>query len=284
MTKSSMNPKVDWYFSKEQKWQEEIEKLRTIALDCGLNEELKWGCPCYTLQGNNIVLIHVFKDYCAYLFFKGALLSDVHSKLIQQTKNVQAARQVRFTNVKEITKLERALKTYIYEAIEVEKAGLKVELKKTSEFTMCVEFKVERDWVMIIFRRKNKLITKIKMEKRNKIIYWVATGLLSVGMFSSGIMQIMHAKELEEIMVHLGYPTYLMYILGVWKILGVIAILLPGFKLVKEWAYAGLFFTMTGALVSHLVLGDEGKAILGPLFQTFFIVLSWYFRPASRKL
>jgi len=122
------------------------------------------------------------------------------------------------------------------------------------------------------------------MEKRNKIIYWVATGLLSVGMFSSGIMQIMHAKELEEIMVHLGYPTYLMYILGVWKILGVIAILLPGFKLVKEWAYAGLFFTMTGALVSHLVLGDEGKAILGPLFQTFFIVLSWYFRPASRKL
>jgi uncharacterized membrane protein len=122
------------------------------------------------------------------------------------------------------------------------------------------------------------------MEKRNKIIYWVATGLLSVGMFSSGTMQIMHVKELEDIMVHLGYPLYMMYILGVWKILGVITILLPGFKLVKEWAYAGLFFTMTGALVSHLVLGDGGKAILGPLFQTFFIVLSWYFRPANRKL
>jgi uncharacterized membrane protein len=122
------------------------------------------------------------------------------------------------------------------------------------------------------------------MEKRNKIIYWVATGLLSVGMFSSGIMQIMHVKELEDIMVHLGYPLYMMYILGVWKILGVIAVLLPGFKLVKEWAYAGLFFTMTGALVSHLILGDGGKAILGPLFQTIFIVSSWYFRPANRKL
>ena len=122
------------------------------------------------------------------------------------------------------------------------------------------------------------------MEKRNKIIYWVATGLLSVGMFSSGIMQIMHVKELEDIMVHLGYPLYMMYILGVWKILGVIAVLIPGFKLVKEWAYAGLFFTMTGALVSHLILGDGGKAILGPLFQTIFIVSSWYFRPVSRKL
>jgi len=122
------------------------------------------------------------------------------------------------------------------------------------------------------------------MEKRNKIIYWVATGLLSVGMFSSGIMQIMHVKELEDIMVHLGYPLYMMYILGVWKILGVIAVLIPGFKLVKEWSYAGLFFTMTGALVSHLILGDGGKAILGPLFQTIFIVSSWYFRPVSRKL
>jgi uncharacterized protein YdeI (YjbR/CyaY-like superfamily) len=145
MTKSSMNPKVDWYFSKEQKWQQEIEKLRTIALNCGLNEELKWGCPCYTLQGNNIVLIHVFKEYCAYLFFKGALLSDAHGMLIQQTKNVQAARQIRFTNVKEIK--ESILKTYIFEAIEVEKAGLKVELKKTSEFAMCEEFKKKLDKV-----------------------------------------------------------------------------------------------------------------------------------------
>src|SRR5580700_9007991 len=119
MTKCKINPKVDWYFSKEEKWQKEIEKLRTIALDCGLNEELKWGCPCYTLQGNNIVLIHVFKEYCALLFFKGALLKDANGILIQQTKNVQSARQIRFTNVKEITRMAATLKAYIREAIEV---------------------------------------------------------------------------------------------------------------------------------------------------------------------
>ena len=149
MAKSSINPKVDFYFSKERKWLQEIKKLRSIALNCGLNEELKWGCPCYTLQGNNIVLIHVFKEYCAYLFFKGALLSDAHGMLIQQTKNVQAARQIRFTNVKEIK--ETILKAYIYEAIEVEKAGLKVELKKTTEFTMCEEFKKKLDKVPALF-------------------------------------------------------------------------------------------------------------------------------------
>lgn len=140
-----MNPKVDFYFSKAEKWQKEVEEMRTIALDCGLNEELKWGCPCYTWQVNNIVLIHVFKEYCAYLFFKGALLQDAHGMLIQQTKNVQAARQIRFTNVKEITKKKAILKAYIFEAIEVEKAGLKVELKKTSEFSMPEEFKKKLD-------------------------------------------------------------------------------------------------------------------------------------------
>src|SRR3982750_2867118 len=129
-----MNPKVDWYFSKEKKWQEEIKKLRTIVLDCGLNEELKWGCPCYTFQKSNIVLIHVFKEYCALLFFKGALLNDANGILIQQTKNVQAARQIRFTNVREIVRLKPILKAYIYEAIEVEKAGLKVKFKKATEF------------------------------------------------------------------------------------------------------------------------------------------------------
>lgn len=136
-----MNPKVDFYFTKEKKWQAEIEKLRTIALDCNLNEELKWGCPCYTYKGDNIVLIHVFKEYCAYLFFKGVLLKDTKGILIQQTKNVQMARQVRFTNSKEIVKLEKILKAYIYEAIEVEKAGLKVELKKTTEYPVPEEFK-----------------------------------------------------------------------------------------------------------------------------------------------
>jgi uncharacterized protein YdeI (YjbR/CyaY-like superfamily) len=135
-----MNPKVDFYFNKE-KWQDELAQLRTIVLDCELAEELKWGCPCYTLEKSNIVLIHVFKEYCALLFFKGALLKDTSKILIQQTENVQAARQLRFTNVKEIVKLSRIIKRYIYEAIEVEKAGLKVPLKKTKEFKMPVEFK-----------------------------------------------------------------------------------------------------------------------------------------------
>jgi uncharacterized protein YdeI (YjbR/CyaY-like superfamily) len=135
-----MNPKVDFFFNKAKKWQEELGLLRTIALDCGLNEELKWGVPCYTHQGANIVLIHAFKDYCAFLFFKGALLKDSKGLLIQQTKNVQAARQIRFTGVKEIAKMKVALKAYIHEAIEVEKAGLKVEMKKTSEFSMPEEF------------------------------------------------------------------------------------------------------------------------------------------------
>ncbi len=135
-----MDPKVDFFFTKATKWQEEFEKLRTIALDCGLNEELKWGCPCYTFGKSNIVLIHGFKEYCALLLFKGALLKDPKGILIQQTENVQAARQIRFTNAKEITKLTPTLKAYIHEAIEVEKAGMKVPLKKTAAFAMPEEF------------------------------------------------------------------------------------------------------------------------------------------------
>src|SRR5580698_3483605 len=137
---NTMNPKADFYFEKDNKWQKEIAKLRKIALDCGLTEELKWGCPCYTFQGSNIVLIHVFKEYCAFLFFKGALLNDANGILIQQTKNVQAARQIRFTNLPEIVKMVPILKAYIYEAIEVDKAGLHVPLKKTAEFDMPEEF------------------------------------------------------------------------------------------------------------------------------------------------
>jgi len=129
-----MNPKVDFFFIKAKKWQEELEKLRMIALDCQLTEELKWGVPCYSMDGNNIVLIHAFKDYCAFLFFKGVLLKDDHHLLIQQTKNVQSGRQIRFTSVPEIAKLKPILKAYIFEAMEVEKAGLKVALKKTSEY------------------------------------------------------------------------------------------------------------------------------------------------------
>lgn len=143
MAKSKTNPKVDWYFIKNKKWVEEIENLRDIALGCGLDEELKWGCPCYTLEGNNIVLIHVFKEYCAYLFFKGVLLKDAKKILIQQTENVQVARQIRFANVKEIVKMKTTMKTYIKEAIQVEKSGLKPELKKTKEFAMPDEFKTK---------------------------------------------------------------------------------------------------------------------------------------------
>ena len=140
MAKSKMNPKVDFYFNKG-KWQGEIGELRTMVLDCGLTEELKWGVPCYDFQKSNIVLIHVFKEYCALLFFKGALLKDPKGFLIQQTKNVQSARQIRFTDIKEIVKMEKTVKAYIHEAIKVEQAGLKVELKNTAEYSMPEEFK-----------------------------------------------------------------------------------------------------------------------------------------------
>lgn len=140
-----MNPKVDFYFSKDNKWQKELKQLREIALDCGLMEELKWGCPCYTFEGSNIVLIHEFKEYCAFLFFKGALLNDPNGILIQQTENVQGARQIRFTNAREIAGMKATLKAYIYEAIEVEKAGLKVKLKKVDEFKVPEEFQKKLD-------------------------------------------------------------------------------------------------------------------------------------------
>ncbi|MBC7400568.1 MAG: YdeI/OmpD-associated family protein [Mucilaginibacter sp.] len=134
------NPKVDFYFNKAKKWQQEQEKLRVIALDCGLTEELKWGVPCYTFNNKNVVLIHAFKAYCAILFFKGTLLNDGEGMLIQQTENVQSARQLRFTSFLDIVDQEPVLKSYIHEAIELEKAGLKVELKKATEFNMPDEF------------------------------------------------------------------------------------------------------------------------------------------------
>ncbi|MCP9767227.1 hypothetical protein EGI22_04845 [Lacihabitans sp. LS3-19] len=140
-----MNPEVDWFFQKESKWQEEYKKLRSIVLSSGLIEELKWGVPCYTFHKNNVVLIHGFKEYCALLFHKGVLLKDENGILVQQTENVQSARQIRLTNLKEIEDKEAILKAYIYEAIEVEKAGLKVELKKPTEFKMADEFKVKLD-------------------------------------------------------------------------------------------------------------------------------------------
>jgi uncharacterized protein YdeI (YjbR/CyaY-like superfamily) len=141
------NPKVDFFFNRAKNWSEEFQRLRMIVLSCGLREELKWGCPCYTFENANIVLMHGFKDYCALLFFKGALLKDPKGILVQQTENVQAARQIRFTSVNQIEKLKSTLKTYIKEAVEVEQAGLKVNLKKTSEFTMSEEFRIKLDEV-----------------------------------------------------------------------------------------------------------------------------------------
>lgn len=139
------NPKVDFFFSKAKQWQEEYKKLRMIALDCDLTEELKWGCPCYTIDGKNIVLIHGFKEYCALLFMKGALFKDPNGILIQQTENVQSARQIRFTNLKEINAIEPILKAYVNEAIVVEKEGLQVEFKKASEFSIPDEFQIKLD-------------------------------------------------------------------------------------------------------------------------------------------
>lgn len=140
-----MNPKVDWFFDKATQWQEEYEALRVLVLDCGLTEELKWGCPCYTFQKKNILLIHGFKEYCALLFMKGALLQDTNGILIQQTANVQSARQIRFTGAKQIAGMESIVKTYIYEAIEVEKAGLKVALKPPAAFQVADEFQQALD-------------------------------------------------------------------------------------------------------------------------------------------
>ena len=142
---NGQNPKVDFYFDKEEKWRDELDQLRTIVLDCGLDEELKWGCPCYTFRKSNILLLHTFKEYCAVLFFKGALLKDSDGILVQQTKNVQAARQMRFANIHELVALKGTLKSYILEAIEIEAAGLKVDLKKTAEFTVADEFKKKLD-------------------------------------------------------------------------------------------------------------------------------------------
>lgn len=140
MTTSRKNPNVDKFLMEEERWREEFKKLRGIILACGLAEELKWGKPCYALGERNVVLIHGFKEYCAILFMKGALLKDAEGILVQQTENVQAARQIRFTNVGEIVEMESILKAYIKEAVKVEKAGLEVTYKKTSEFDMPEEF------------------------------------------------------------------------------------------------------------------------------------------------
>jgi len=140
-----MNPKVDFYFVKAKKWREELEMLRTILLDCQLTEELKWGKPCYTYKHNNIAVIQDFKDYCALLFFKGSLLQDPEGILIKPGENTQAGRQIRFTGIHAIDKMEATVKAYVFEAIEVEKAGLKIDFKKTDEYAIPEEFKRKLD-------------------------------------------------------------------------------------------------------------------------------------------
>jgi uncharacterized protein YdeI (YjbR/CyaY-like superfamily) len=140
-----MNPKVDEYFSEAEKWQKELKKLRTIVLDCGLTEELKWSQPCYTFQKSNVILLSGFKEYCTISFFKGALLNDADKILVKPGENTQSARIIRFTDVREIIELETILKAYIYEAVEVEKAGLKVNYKKIEEFKIPEEFQAKLD-------------------------------------------------------------------------------------------------------------------------------------------
>ena len=192
-----MNPTVDFYFSKANKWQEEIRKLRMIILDCGLTEALKWGVPCYTFENGNIVLIHVFKEYCAVLFFKGALLNDANGILIQQTKNVQAARQIRYTSFQEIVEMEAILKAYIYEAIEVEKAGLKVDLKKTSEFTMVQEFQKKLDELPAL---KTVFAALTPGRQRAYMLYFSAPkqSKTRVSRIEKSIQQILNGKGLND--------------------------------------------------------------------------------------
>ena len=196
MSDKVMNPKVDFYFRKSR-WQPELEQLRMIILDCGLTEELKWGCPCYTLQKKNIVLIHVFKEYCAILFFKGALLKDPKNILVQQTENVQAARQVRFTNVREIIQQERILKAYILEAIEVEKKGIKMELKKTNEFSMPEEFKKRLDKTRSLKNAFNELTPG---RQRGYLLYFAAAKQSKTreARIEKSIPQILNGKGLDD--------------------------------------------------------------------------------------
>ncbi len=169
MTNSNMNPKVDEFLTKAKKWKKEYETLRKIVLDCELTEDFKWMNPCYTFEKKNIVLMHGFKEYCALLFPKGALLRDSHGVLIQQTENVQGARQVRFTNVQEIVEKEAILKAYIYEAIEVEKAGLKVKVKKSEELIIPEELQHKFDEIPAL---KTAFTTLTPGRQRAYILYF----------------------------------------------------------------------------------------------------------------
>lgn len=197
IAKANLNPKVDIFIRKEMKWQKEFVKLRKIALDCGLTEELKWGKPCYTFEGGNIVLLHGFKDYCAILFIKGALLKDAKGVLIQQTKNVQVARQIRFTNALEIIEMEPIVKAYIREAIKVEKAGLKVNHKETREFDMAEEFQRKLDKSPTLKKAFNALTPG---RQRAYLLYFAAPKQSKTreSRIEKCMEQILHGKGLHD--------------------------------------------------------------------------------------
>jgi uncharacterized protein YdeI (YjbR/CyaY-like superfamily) len=197
-----MNPKIDVFISKAKKWQEEFEKLRMIILDCQLTEELKWGCPCYTFRNSNIVLIHGFKEYCALLFFKGVLLKDSNGILIQQTENVQAGRQIRFTNVREIVEMETILKAYIFEAVEVENAGLKVSRlgrdKKITGFIIPEEFQNKLDEIPAL---KTAFDALTPGRQRAYILYFSAPKQSKTRVFrvEKSMQQILNGKGLNDL-------------------------------------------------------------------------------------
>ncbi|MGF9975886.1 YdeI family protein [Viridibacillus arvi] len=197
MTKSKLNPKVDEFIGKSKKWKEEYEKLRNIVLDCELTEEFKWMHPCYMFEKKNIVLIHGFKEYCALLFHKGVLLKDAHGILIQQTENVQAARQIRFTNVQEIVEMEPILKAYIYEAIEVEKAGLEVNFKKNTEIIIPVELQDKFDETPAL---KTAFEALTPGRQRAYVLYFSAPkqSKTRVSRVEKSIQQILNGKGLND--------------------------------------------------------------------------------------
>jgi uncharacterized protein YdeI (YjbR/CyaY-like superfamily) len=194
---SKTNPAVDFYFHKARKWQQELEHLRMFVLDCGLSEELKWGVPCYTFQKSNILLLHVFKEYCAVLFHKGALLPDAQGILVQQTQHTQATRQIRFTSVREVVELEPVLKSYIQEAVEVEKAGLKVDFKKSTEFIIPEEFQNKLDEVLAL---KTAFHALTPGRQRAYLLYFSAPKQAKTrqARVEKCIPQILHGKGLSE--------------------------------------------------------------------------------------
>lgn len=192
-----MNPLVDTYINKAQKWQKEMALLRTIVLDCGLTEELKWKNPCYTFQQSNVVIIHGFKEYCGLLFFKGALLNDVHKILIQQTENVQSGRQIRFTDVTEIIALQPILKTYIYEAIEVERAGLKVQTIKLEDINFTEELQIKLD-EMPTFKKAFEALTPGRQRAYNLYFSAPKQSKTRTSRVENYMQQIINGKGLHD--------------------------------------------------------------------------------------